>query len=324
MTHASPTRRPISTTDRGATPLAATTILELIEDLGQPEVAEQLRGPITELAGSRGAGLALVVGALAALWSASGYVAAFGRAMTRIYEIDEGRPALKLRLLNIGVSAFVIVGAALMLVGATMTGAVAEQVGDRIGLSDTTLTIWGIAKWPAMLLVLALIVAVLYYATPNVRQPKFRWMSVGAGLAIVLWVIGSLGFAVYVQTFGSYDRTYGSLAGTIVLLLWLWLTNTALLFGAEFDAELERARQLEAGIEAEETLQLPPRDTAVSEKAAATLADDIASGRELRHRAHPEQASRPVRGADRSLSAMVLFALAVLIGRRRRTRSHAG
>jgi membrane protein len=190
-------------------------------------------------------------------------------------------------------------------------------------VSDSVLTVWSIVKWPAMLFVMAMIVAVLYYASPNVQQPRFRWMSVGAGLAIFLWVLGSVAFGFYVQTFGSYDRTYGSLAGTIVLLLWLWLTNTALLFGGEFDAELERARQLEAGIVAEETLQLPPRDTAVSEKAAATLSDDIASGRELRHRAHPEQVNAVVRQSDRSVSAAAMFVLALVLGRRRRSRSHA-
>jgi len=133
-----------------------------------------------------------------------------------------------------------------------------------------------------MLIVVALIVAVLYYATPNVQQPRFRWMSIGALLAITLWVIGSVVFGLYVRSFGSYDRTYGSLAGVIVLLIWLWLTNAALLFGAEFDAELERARELEGGIEAEETLQLPPRDTKVSDKAAEALAEDVAEGRQLR------------------------------------------
>ena len=156
-------------------------------------------------------------------------------------------------------------------------------------MPESTLTVWNYAKWPLMLVVVAILVAVLYYATPNVQQPRFRWMSVGALLAIVLWLIGSVAFGYYVGTFGNYDKTYGSLAGTIVVLLWLWLTNAALLFGAEFDAELERARELEAGIRAEETLQLPPRDTTVSDKAAKRLEEDIAEGRRLRlAAAHPE------------------------------------
>jgi membrane protein len=202
--------------------------------------------------------------------------------MNRVYEVDEGRPVWKLRPLNILVSLFVIVGAAILLLGVALTGSLAEQVNDRLGLPDSALSIWTFAKWPLMLIVVALIVAVLYYATPNVQQPRFRWMSIGALLAITLWVIGSVVFGLYVRSFGSYDRTYGSLAGVIVLLIWLWLTNAALLFGAEFDAELERARELEGGIEAEETLQLPPRDTKVSDKAAEALAEDVAEGRQLR------------------------------------------
>lgn len=302
----------------------ADTIVDLIRDLGQEDVAEDLRGPLTGLAEARAAGLALVIGTLLALWSASGYVGAFGRAMNRIYEVDEGRPVWKLRPLNVLVSAVLIVGAAMLLVGAAMSGSLATEVGDRLGMSNTAITIWGIVKWPLMLAVLALMVAVLYYATPNVQQPKFRWMSVGAAMAIALWVVGSIGFGIYVQTFANYNRTYGSLAGTVVLLLWIWLANNALLFGAEFDAELERARELEAGIAAEEVLQLPPRDTAVSDKAAAALAGDIAAGRSLRLQSNPEQASPVARHADRTGSAVVAFVLAWLLDRRRQPRSHAG
>ena len=305
----------------GESERTANALLGLIEDLGQQDAADQLRGPITELAQSHGAGLALVIGTLLALWSASAYVGAFGRAMNRIYEIDEGRPVWKLRPLNILVSLIVIVGAAMLLLSATLTGGLADQIHRRLGLADWTLSVWSYAKWPLMLAIVAMIVAVLYYATPNVQQPRFRWMSVGALLAIVLWVVGSIGFGFYVGTFGNYDRTYGSLAGTIILLLWLWLTNSALLFGAEFDAELERARELEAGIPAEEMLQLPPRDTTVSDKAARQLAENVAEGRSLRLHAHPEQSTPAARRVDRSLSAMVLFGLAVLLGRRPSARS---
>ena len=279
----------------------ADALVGLIEDLGQEDAAEQLRGPITELAQARGAGFALLFGTLLALWSASAYVGAFGRAMNRIYEVDEGRPVWKLRPLNILVSLIVIVGAAILLLSVVMTGAFAEQINERLGLPDSALTWWNFAKWPLMLIVVAILVAVLYYATPNVRQPRFRWMSVGALLAIVMWLVGSIAFGYYVGVFGNYDKTYGSLAGTIVVLLWLWLTNSSLLFGAEFDAELERARELEAGIRAEETLQLPPRDTTVSEKAAEKLAEDIAEGRALRLETHPEQLTPSGADDDRGL-----------------------
>jgi membrane protein len=305
----------------------ANALIRLINDLGQHDAADQLRGPITSLAQSRGAGVALIIGTLAALWSASAYVGAFGRAMNRVYEVDEGRPVWKLRPLNILISLVMIVGAALLLLSVALTGSLAEQINRRLGLPHSALSVWTYAKWPLMLIVVALLVAVLYYATPNVQQPKFRWMSVGAFLAIALWVIASIAFGFYVRSFGNYDRTYGSLGGVIVLLLWLWLTNSALLFGAEFDAELERARELEAGIAAEETLQLPPRDTTVSDKAAKALADDIAEGRTLRLQTHPEPiqaGGEPHTGrhADRSLSAALLLGLAMVMGRSRAARLH--
>jgi membrane protein len=272
----------------GQSQQTADALLGLIDDLGQGDVADQLRGPVNELAQSRGAGFALVIGVLGALWTASAYVGAFGRAMNRIYEIDEGRPVWKLRPLNILVSIAVIVGAAILLLSAAMTGGLDDQINRRLGLPHSTLTVWSFLKWPLMLFVMAVVIAVLYYATPNIEQPSFRWVSVGAGLAIVLWILGSLAFGFYVGTFGNYNRTYGSLGGVVVMLLWLWLTNSALLFGAEFDAELERARELEAGIPAEETLQLPPRDTEASDKAARALAEDVAEGRAIRLHADAE------------------------------------
>ena len=247
------------------------TLLELIERIGQEDAVDQLREPITQMTETNAAGFALVFGLLGALWSASGYVGAFGRAMNKIYEVDEGRPFWKLRPLNLAITIVAVVLAAVVLLGLVVTGPFAEELGETLGLGDTTVTVWNIVKWPIMLLVVVFLVAVLYYATPNVKQPKFRWISVGAGLAIVVWILASLAFGLYVANFGSYNKTYGSLAGVIILLLWLWLTNLALLFGAEVDAEIERSRQLQAGIEAEETLQLPPRDTRRSEKEAAKL-----------------------------------------------------
>ena len=234
------------------------TLLELIERIGQRDAVDQLRDPITQMTETDAAGFALVFGLLGALWSASGYVGAFGRAMNTIYEVDEGRPFWKLRPINLAITLVSVVLAAVVLVGLVVSGPFAEELGATLGLGDTTVTVWNIVKWPVILLVVIFLVAVLYYATPNVKQPKFRWVSVGAGLAIVVWILASAAFAFYVGNFGSYNKTYGSLAGVILLLLWLWLTNLALLFGAEVDAELERARQLQAGIEAEETLQLPP------------------------------------------------------------------
>ena len=202
--------------------------------------------------------------------------------MNRIYEIDEGRPIWKLRPVMLLITLVTVLLAAIVAVGLVLTGPAAEAVGSAIGLESTAVTVWSIAKWPVLLAVVVLIVALLYYATPNVKQPKFRWISVGAIVAIVVWVIASAAFGFYVANFSSYDKTYGSLAGVIAFLLWLWITNLALLFGAELDAELERGRQLQAGIAAEEELQLPPRDTRKSDKAAAKEQEDIERGRRLR------------------------------------------
>ncbi len=237
---------------------------------------------VKDLASQDKAGFALVAGLLVALWSASGYVNAFSRAMNRIYEVDEGRPIWKLRPVMLLVTLVALVLMAVVCAAMVLSGPVAEAIGSTIGLSDVTVTVWNIAKWPVIVVLVALIVAILYYATPNVQQPKFRWISVGSFVAILVWAVATVGFGIYVATFGSYSTTYGALAGVIVFLLWLWLTNNALLFGAELDAELERARELQAGIEAESTIQLPPRDTAASRKRAAQVAKDEAVGRALR------------------------------------------
>jgi membrane protein len=202
--------------------------------------------------------------------------------MNRIHEVEEGRPVWKLRPVMLLVTLVTVILVSLVLLALVVSGPVAESLGNVIGLGSTAVLVWNIAKWPVILAVVVLIVALLYYATPNVKQPKFRWLSVGALLAILVWVVASAAFGFYVSNFSSYNKTYGSLAGVIVFLLWLWLTNIALLFGAELDAELERGRQLQAGVEAEETVQLPPRDTKVSDKNAAKRQKDIEQGRRLR------------------------------------------
>ncbi len=221
---------------------------------------EAVRGPLQSISRSTGAGLTLVLGLLTALWSASGYVGAFGRAMNRIYEIGEGRPFWKLRPLQVVITLIAVVLVALVALSLVVTGPLAQAVGSAIGLGSTAVTVWNIAKWPVLVAVVVLIVAILYYATPNVKQPRFRWISTGAAVAILVWVVASAAFGFYVANFSSYNKTYGTLAGVIVFLLWLWITNLALLFGAEVDAEMERARQLQGGIAAEDELQLPARD----------------------------------------------------------------
>jgi len=257
-------------------------LLKIVGDLGPVSAVQTLRGPIESMTRAPSAGLALAISLAAAVWSASGYVGAFGRGMNRIYEIDEGRPFWKLRPMRILVTVVAVALIAVIAGSLVLSGPVARSVGDAVGLGGTAVMVWNIAKWPVLVVLVVLIVAILYYATPNVRQPKFRWMSLGALVAIVAAVVSSLVFGFYVANLASYQKTYGSVAGVIVFLLWLWIVNLALLFGAEFDSELERGRQLQAGIPAEKTLQLPPRDTRKSEQNAAKEAEDIRRGEALR------------------------------------------
>jgi membrane protein len=257
-------------------------LLEIVQRIAPESTIDVIRQPIGELTSSPSAGFTLVLGILTALWSASGYVGAFGRAMNRIYEIDEGRPFIKLRGTMLAVTVATVLIVALLAAMLVLTGPVAEAVGDVIGLGAAFLAVWNIVKWPVILLLVILAIAILYYATPNVKQPRFRWMSLGSFIALMIFLLASLGFGFYVANFGSYNKTYGTIGGVIVMLLWLWILNMSLLFGAEFDAETERGRQLQAGIEAEETIQLPPRDTRQSDKLQDREEEDVRRGRELR------------------------------------------
>ncbi|WP_165865581.1 YihY/virulence factor BrkB family protein [Vallicoccus soli] len=240
---------------------AVDNLLQIVSDLGGQSGVEALEGPISNVV-TNAAGAGIGFGLLGAIWSASGYVGAFSRAMNRIYEVEEGRPFWKMRPLQLLITVVGLVVVAAVAIALVATGPVAQSIGDVIGLGDTAVTVWNWAKWPVLVVVVALLIAGLYYATPNVRQPKFHWISMGSFIALLVWVVASLGFGFYVANFSSYGATYGSLAGVVIFLLWLWITNLALLFGAEFDAETERGRQLQAGIPgAEDQIQLPPRDT---------------------------------------------------------------
>jgi membrane protein len=254
---------PRSTTD---------TLLGMVERLGPASATETFAGPVRQIAQQEQvAGVALVLGLLAALWSASGYVGAFGRAANAVYEVEEGRPFYKLRPMQLLITLVCVVLLAVVSLALVVTGPVAEAVGDAIGVGDLAVTVWDIAKWPVMALIVSTIFSLLYYATPNVRQPRFRWFTVGGVVALVIWVLASAAFAFYVATFSSYSKTYGSLAAVVVFLVWLWISNLAVLLGAELNAELERERELQAGMtEAEETIQLPPRDTKTMDSDAKT------------------------------------------------------
>jgi membrane protein len=245
----------------GREPGTTDALLDIVRQVGSAEAAEAVRGPIEDVIAQKGgAGALFGVGLLGAIWAASGYIGAFTRAGNAIWEVDEGRPFWRLKPVQIVITLLLVLMVAVIALALTLTGSVARAVGDAIGLGDTAVTAWDIAKWPVMLLIVILTVAMLYWLTPNVRRPRFRWISPGAAVAIVAWIVASVGFAIYVSNFGNYNATYGSLGAVVVLLLWLWITNLALLLGAQFDAELERERELMGGVPAaEERIQLPER-----------------------------------------------------------------
>jgi membrane protein len=238
----------------------------LIDNLGTvaPGPAKDIfTTAIENIQGSQGAaGVFFVVGLLGALWSASGYIAAFMRASNSIYDIEEGRPIWKTLPVRVGLTLLLMLLTAVSAIGVTLSGGLAEQVGNVIGVGPTAVDIWNIAKWPVLLLFVSFMFAVLYWAAPNVKQPGFRWITAGGLLAVLGWVIASLAFAFYVANFGSYNKTYGALAGPIVFLVWLWISNIMVLLGAEFNAELERGRAIERGMRPEDTEPfVEPRDT---------------------------------------------------------------
>jgi len=238
----------------------------LIDNLGTvaPGPAKEIfTSAIENLQGDQGAaGVLFIVGLIGALWSASGYVGAFMRASNAIYDMEEGRPVWKTLPVRVSLTLVLLVLLAITTLAVVLTGALAARVGDLIGLGDTTVTAWNIAKWPVLLLVVSLMFALLYWAAPNVKQPGFRWVSPGGILAVVGWLIASGAFAFYVGSFGSYNKTYGALGGVIVFLVWLWISNIMILLGAEFNAELERGRAIQAGMRPEDKEPFAePRDT---------------------------------------------------------------
>ncbi|MEU2198768.1 YihY/virulence factor BrkB family protein [Isoptericola sp. NPDC019482] len=269
---------------------ALDSVLNTISEFLPEDIVGMVEPLVENAVGNTGAGIALVVGLVLALWSASGYVGAFGRAMNRIYDVEEGRPVWKLRPAMFAVALVVLIIAAVVVASLVLSGPIARSVGEAIGLGDVALTVWGIAKWPVALLLVVVAVAMLYHFTPNVKRPRFRWLSVGAVVAIVATGIASAAFGWYVGSSFSNYGSYGILATVIVLLLWLWIVNLVLLFGAELDAEVERSRELNDGIAAEEDIQLPPRDTRASDKKAGKRRDAVAEARKVREAAARDDA----------------------------------
>jgi membrane protein len=235
----------------------------LLDNLGgfAPGPAHEiLSNALHGLTQSRGsAGILFVVGLAGALWSASGYIGAFIRASNQIWDVEEGRPIWQIVPLRLFVTVVMVILLAASAVAVVVTGPLADKVGKLIGIGGAAVTVWDIAKWPVLVLVVSVMFSILYYASPNVRQPGFRWVTPGGVLAVVAWMIASAAFGLYVAKFGSYNKTYGSLGAIIIFLVWLWLSNVAILLGAELNAEIARGRQIEAGQPAEREPFLPPR-----------------------------------------------------------------
>ncbi len=238
----------------------------LIDNLGKhaPGAGRQIfTTAVQGLAKDRGAAGALfVIGIVGALWSASSYVGAFMRASNAIYEIEEGRPIWKTIPVRVGLTLVLMVLLAVSSLAVVITGGLARQVGNLLGVGGTAVSVWDIAKWPVLLLVVSIMFSLLYWAAPNVKHPGHRWLSPGGLFAVLIWVIASALFTLYVSNFGSYNKTYGALAGIIIFLVWLWISNVAILLGAELNAEVQRGRAIDAGRAADDEPFVEPRQEA--------------------------------------------------------------
>lgn len=245
--------------------LGSTSIQPLLDNLrgfAPGPARDVLTTVLTNLQNSqRTAGVFAIVGIAVALWSASGYVAAFMRAANAVYGMPEGRPIWVKLPVRVALTAVLLLLLALSAFAVVFTGGLADRTARVFGIGHTATLVWDIAKWPALVVVVSLMLAILYWAAPNVRHPGFRWITPGSLLAVVVWIIASLAFAFYVANFGSYNKTYGALAGMVVFLVWLWISNIAVLLGVELDAEMQRGRAIEAGHPAHVEPYAEPRDT---------------------------------------------------------------
>jgi membrane protein len=236
---------------------------------------DAIRDPLTEVVSDKGgAGALFGFGLVAALWTASGYLGAFMRSANHIYEVNEGRPFLKRRPQQVAITLVMTALVAIVLLGIVLTGPLADAVSRQLGLGHTAADVWAYAKWPVMAVVAMLMIAVLYSIAPNVRQPRFRWISPGGVIAVGLWGLATVAFFFYVSHLGGYDKTYGSLGTGVTLLVWMWLSNLALLFGLEFDSELERERELLAGLPAERNIRLEPRQAPRNEPTRTDVCEE--------------------------------------------------
>lgn len=215
-------------------------LLRIIDQLGGQSAVDTLKPPIENIVSNSKAGLGLIIGVGVALWSASGYIGGFINAANEIWDVDEERSFFRRRPLQLLITLVMTVAVAVILLALVLTGPLVTAIGDEVGVGNTALTIFSIVKWPLILVGVILIIGFLYRTAPDAHHEGFLWILPGAIVATCLWLLGSIVFSFYVANFGSYSGTYGSLAGAIVFLLWLYVTNIAVLFGAQFAAELER------------------------------------------------------------------------------------
>jgi membrane protein len=240
---------------------SATPLINSVSRAAPASVRHTVLSAMTHLQhGHAAAGALAIVGILVGVWSASGYVAGFMRAANVIYDVPEGRPVWKTTPVRLGVTLLMVVLLAASIVIVTVTGGLATRVGHGLGIGSAAVTAWEIAKWPVLLIVVSIMFTILYWAAPNARH-RFRWVSPGSALAVAAWLIASGMFALYVANFGHYNKVYGSLGGVIVFLIWMWISNVAVLFGAEFNAELERGRAIAGGLPPDQEPFTELRDT---------------------------------------------------------------
>ncbi|MGW6024224.1 YihY/virulence factor BrkB family protein [Streptomyces sp. NPDC055099] len=237
-------------------------LLENLEKLAPGSARDIISDAVKQLEGQGGVGsLMAVVGIVLAVWASSGYVGAFIRTANAVYDMPEGRPVWKVLPVRVGVTVVLLLLAIVSAVIVVFTGGLARTVGSTLGIGDAALAVWSIAKWPVLVVLVTSMIALLFWATPNVKGRGFKWITPGSVIALVIWLIASAGFAFYVGNFSSYNKTYGALAGVIIFLVWLWISNIAILLGLEFDAEMSRQRAIAGGLPPEEEPYVPPRDT---------------------------------------------------------------
>ncbi|MGV9499300.1 YihY/virulence factor BrkB family protein [Streptomyces sp. NPDC003642] len=254
---------------------ATDKVLDNLKQLTPGSARDIITRAVEQLQGNAGTGsVVAVAGLVLAVWSASGYVAAFIRTANAVYDMPEGRPVWKVLPVRVAVTVVLMVLAVVSALIVVFTGGVAQQAGQALGIGDTVLTVWSIAKWPVLVLLVTVMIAILYWACPNAKVKGFRWVTPGSFLALVIWMAASAGFAFYVANFASYNKTYGTMAGVIVFLVWLWISNLAILLGLQFDAETVRQRAVAGGHPPEAEPYTQPRDTSTWDENDLRRLDD--------------------------------------------------